>query len=131
MKNGRILTELPLLQLLLHKFYMEHNQLEGDEISAALYNRNYDCFSTRPKEGCCLWDLRSQSSVFKDQNLLGYYVVSDGKQLLTFCTCTVPSSLESNSPTRVFFCHLLSLTVPAAQDIIIWNQGNCLPVDMA
>lgn len=78
---------------------------------------------------CEIWD--SQSSVVKDTNLLGYYVASDSKQLLIFCTCIVLSSLGSNSPTRVFFCHLLSLTSPTAQDIIIQNHGNCLPVDMA
>ena len=89
--------------------------------------RNYDCFSTRPKAGVVYENWDSQGSVVKDQNLLGYYVVSDCKQLLTFCMCIVPSSLRSNSDARVFFYHLRALNAHEEQDIlIIWNHGNCL-----
>jgi len=88
-------------------------------------------FSTIPKVECCLWDLRFSEQCCQRSYLLGYYVVSDGKQLLTFCMCIVPSSSGSNSHPRVFFCHLCALTVPEEQDIlIIWNHGNCLPAEM-
>jgi len=137
--NGRILTELPLLQLLLHKLYMAQPGLGTYPIgrwwnfSCMMQTETMiNCFSTRLNGGVVyeIWD--SQSSAVKDPNLLGYYVVSDGKQLLPFCTCIVPSSLESNSHARVFFCHLCALTALEEQGIlIIWNHGNCLPVDMA
>jgi hypothetical protein len=74
--------------------------------------RDYDCFSTRPKGGVVyeIWD--SQGSVVEDPNLLGYYVVSDCKQLLTFCTCIVPSSLGPviQECSSVIYVHWLPLT---------------------